>query len=83
MINIPTIHQWKHSLSIDKKNLYCCIKCNYHSRIGSNEYFEILFDKNKYTELDANMVSIDPLKFKDKISYTDRLKKIQSKTQTD
>ena len=28
-----------------KKNLYCCIKCNYHSRIGSNEYFEILFDK--------------------------------------
>jgi len=63
-----------------KKNLYCCIKCNYHSRIGSNEYFEILFDKNKYTELDANMVSIDPLKFKDKISYTDRLKKIQSKT---
>ena len=29
-----------------KKNLYCCIKCNYHSRIGSNEYFEILFDKN-------------------------------------
>ena len=63
-----------------KKNLYCCIKCNYHSRIGSNEYFEILFDKNKYTELDANMVSKDPLKFKDKISYTERVKKIQSKT---
>ena len=63
-----------------KKNLYCCFKCNYHTRIGSNEYFEILFDKNKYTELDVNMVSKDPLKFKDKISYTERVKKIQSKT---
>ena len=63
-----------------KKNLYCCIKCNYHSRIGSKEYFEILFDKNKYTELDVDMVSKDPLKFKDKIPYTDRVKKIQSKT---
>ncbi len=63
-----------------KKNLYCCFKCNYHSRIGSKEYFEILFDKNKYTELDVDMVSKDPLKFKDKIPYTDRVKKIQYKT---
>ena len=46
------------------------IKCNYHSRIGSNEYFEILFDKNKYTELDANIKSKDPLKFKDKSPTT-------------
>ena len=49
-----------------KKNLYCCINCNHHDRIGSNEYFSILFDKNKFTELDSNMTSLDPLNFKDK-----------------
>ncbi|GAK90334.1 acetyl-coenzyme A carboxyl transferase beta chain [Nonlabens ulvanivorans] len=34
-------------------------------RIGSNEYFEILFDDNKFKELNANMTSKDPLKFED------------------
>ena len=38
-----------------KETLHVCINCNYHSRIGSSEYFEILFDNNKFTELDKNM----------------------------
>jgi acetyl-CoA carboxylase carboxyl transferase subunit beta len=63
-----------------KENLYCCINCNYHSRIGSTEYFEILFDNNKFTELDKEMTSLDPLKFKDKKKYPDRLKAMQKKT---
>ena len=63
-----------------KKNIYCCINCNYHSRIGSNEYFEILFDNNKFIELDIEMNSLDPLKFKDKKKYTDRIKEMQKKT---
>ena len=52
-----------------KNNLFCCINCNYHSRIGSTEYFKILFDNNKFTELDKNMTSLDPLNFKDKKPY--------------
>jgi acetyl-CoA carboxylase carboxyl transferase subunit beta len=63
-----------------KQNLFCCIICNYHSRIGSTEYFEILFDKNKFTELDADMVSEDPLNFKDTKQYTDRIKNMQETT---
>ena len=63
-----------------KANLYCCYNCNYHSRIGSNEYCEILFDNNKLTELDKEMTSLDPLKFIDKKKYTDRIKAMQKKT---
>ena len=63
-----------------KQNLFCCITCNYHSRIGSSDYFEILFDNNKFTELDAGMVSKDPLNFKDNKKYTDRIKAMQETT---
>ena len=63
-----------------KKNLHCCINCNYHNRIGSAEYFEILFDNNKFIELDKKMTSLDPLKFKDKKKYPDRVKDMQKKT---
>ena len=63
-----------------KKKLHVCVNCNYHSRIGSAEYFKILFDNNKFTELDKNMVSQDPLTFKDKKKYPERVKAMQSKT---
>jgi acetyl-CoA carboxylase carboxyl transferase subunit beta len=63
-----------------KVNLHCCINCNYHNRIGSAEYFEILFDNNKFTELDKEMTSLDPLKFKDKKKYPDRIKDMQKRT---
>jgi acetyl-CoA carboxylase carboxyl transferase subunit beta len=60
--------------------LYCCVKCNAHSRIGSNEYFKILFDYNKFSEINNNIKPKDPLKFEDKKKYADRLKDIQNKT---
>jgi acetyl-CoA carboxylase carboxyl transferase subunit beta len=63
-----------------KKFLYVCLNCNYHSRIGSSEYFEILFDNNKFTELDKNMSSLDPLKFTDKKGYLERVNDMQKKT---
>ncbi len=63
-----------------KQNLFCCINCNYHARIGSKEYFELLFDNNKFTELDADMTSLDPLKFTDKKKYPDRVKSMQKNT---
>ena len=63
-----------------RQHFFVCNNCDYHSRIGSNEYFKILFDDNKYSELDKKMVSVDPLKFKDKKTYASRLQEIQKKT---
>ena len=62
------------------ENFYVSPEDDYHVKIGSKEYFEILFDDNKFKELDANMVAKDPLKFEDKKKYTDRLKQAKSKT---
>lgn len=61
-------------------NLWVCVKCGYHERIGSNEYFQVLFDDNKYTELNAGLTSGDPLHFVDTKKYGDRLIDTQKKT---
>ena len=63
-----------------KANLYVSPEDGYHVKIGSKEYFEILFDDNKFKELDAKMVSKDPLKFEDSKKYTDRIKEAQGKS---
>ncbi|MGA1226754.1 MAG: acetyl-CoA carboxylase, carboxyltransferase subunit beta, partial [Tamlana sp.] len=63
-----------------EKNFYVSPEDGYHVRIGSKEYFEILFDDNKFKELDANLESKDPLKFVDTKKYPDRLKAAQEKT---
>ena len=63
-----------------KENYYVSPEDGYHVRIGSNEYFEILFDDNKYKELNANIISKDPLNFVDTKKYTDRLKEAMDKT---
>lgn len=63
-----------------EKNYYVSPEDGYHVRIGSNEYFEILFDDNKYKELDEKLESKDPLKFEDSKKYSDRLKAAQEKT---
>ena len=63
-----------------KANNYVSPEDCFHVRIGSTEFFSILFDENKYTELDANVESVDMLNFKDTKSYADRLKEVKSKT---
>jgi len=63
-----------------EKNFYVSPEDGYHVRIGSKEYFEILFDDNKFVELDSNLTSKDPLNFEDTKKYTDRLKAAQDKT---
>ena len=63
-----------------KNNAYVSPEDGYHVRIGSKEYFEILFDSNKFTELDANMTSGDPLKFVDSKAYPSRIIATQKKT---
>jgi acetyl-CoA carboxylase carboxyl transferase subunit beta len=63
-----------------RENLFVCPKCNYHHRIGSEEYFELLFDNDEYTELFDNIQSKDALGFTDLKSYQKRLDDIHSKT---
>src|SRR5690606_14555982 len=53
---------------------------DFHVRIGSEEYFEILFDDNKYTELDPDMEAADPLEFTDSKPYPRRIKESQEKS---
>ncbi len=54
-------------------NLWVCPHCNNHGRIGSKEYFSILFDDGKFKEMDADMISGDPLEFEDTKTYPSRL----------
>ena len=62
------------------KNFYVSPEDDYHVRIGSKEYFQILFDDNKFKELDAKLTSKDPLQFEDTKKYVERLKAAQAKT---
>ena len=63
-----------------RDNLWVCEEDGYHVRIGSNEYFQLFFDDNKYKELNNKLTSKDPLKFSDTKKYSVRLKEAQSKT---
>ncbi len=63
-----------------EKNFYVSPEDGYHVRIGSHEYFKILFDNNQFEELDKNISSRDPLDFEDTVKYVDRLKDAQQKT---
>lgn len=62
------------------ENKFVCPKCDYHHRIGSEEYFEILFDEGQYTELFSNIRSKDYLGFVDLKPYKDRLEETYKKT---
>jgi acetyl-CoA carboxylase carboxyl transferase subunit beta len=68
-----------HKNELDK-NLFTCPKCNFHFRIGSKEYFEILFDDGAYKEMNKKMRSVDPLKFTDTKSYASRVEATIKKT---
>jgi len=54
-------------------NLWTCVKCNYHFRIGSEEYISILIDKGSFKEMDKKMRSADPLEFEDTKKYKTRI----------
>lgn len=63
-----------------KKNAYVVPEEDFHVRIGSEQYFEVLFDDNKFTELDPHMEPADPLSFKDTKPYPKRIKESQEKS---
>jgi len=58
----------------------CPCENNHHFRIGSKEYFKMLFDNRKFQELFSNLKPADPLKFKDRKPYKERLKEVSQKT---
>ncbi len=62
------------------ENFYVSPEDEYHVRIGSKEYFEILFDENKFEEIAQEVTAKDFLNFKDTQKYSDRLKKSKKKT---
>jgi acetyl-CoA carboxylase carboxyl transferase subunit beta len=63
-----------------ENNFYLCTKCDYHFRIGSEEYFKIIFDNGDYKEFDKKVISLDPLDFADTKKYKDRINETIKKT---
>ncbi len=61
-------------------NLWTCNKCDYHFRIGSKEYIDILIDEKTFKETDKRLASNDPLGFEDTRTYRTRLAEAQKKT---
>lgn len=66
-----------------KNNSFVCSNCDYHDRIGSEQYFQILFDNKQYDKLFSNLRPIDMLAFTDTKSYEQRLKQTQKQTMLD
>src|SRR3954462_12557260 len=56
-----------------EESLQVCVHCGYHFRIGARERLALLFDEARYEELDANVISDDPLEFVDSKPYRERL----------
>lgn len=63
-----------------RENMHVCGECDYHDRIGSAEYFEVIFDENSEKELFKGLVAEDALDFTDLKPYGDRLQKAQQDT---
>ncbi len=61
-------------------DLFTCLKCNYHFRIGSKEYINILFDEDTFVETNQNIKSADPLGFVDSKPYPQRIKEGYAKS---
>ena len=75
----PNCKKALHSADLTE-NKYVCHYCDYHLRVGSKEYFQVLFDNNQFTELFAGLRSTDPLEFTDSKPYSERLVDSMKKT---
>lgn len=65
-----------------ERNLQVCPKCNYHFRISTAERLSLVLDEGSFVESDANLEPLDPLRFKDKMKYEERVLESQQKTRT-
>lgn len=66
-----------------RENLNVCYHCGYHMKIDVVTRLRLMFDDGKYAELTPPKVAIDPLKFKDRKRYADRIKETRTKTERD
>lgn len=66
-----------------ENNLRVCPHCGYHMRISARRRLELLFDGGKYKVIELPEVPVDPLKFRDRKRYTDRLREAQAKNGAD
>lgn len=64
----------------NEENLWVCSKCGHHQRIGSREYYHILFDDGRFELMNEELKSADPLGFVDSKPYTQRLEETTDKT---
>jgi acetyl-CoA carboxylase carboxyl transferase subunit beta len=64
-----------------ERNLKVCPKCNYHFRISAAERLAMVVDEGSFSEFDANLKPLDPLEFKDRLKYEERIKESQQNTQ--
>ncbi|HQU32298.1 MAG: acetyl-CoA carboxylase carboxyltransferase subunit beta [Planctomycetia bacterium] len=60
--------------------MFVCPECNYHFRIFSRDRVKILVDENSFEEMWPNMVPCDPLNFKDRVTYPERVTEEQQKS---
>lgn len=63
-----------------KENIFVTPKEGYHVRIGSKEYFDIIFDDQKFNLIADDLIPKDKLNFTDKKRYVDRIKDSKKKT---
>jgi acetyl-CoA carboxylase carboxyl transferase subunit beta len=63
-----------------ERNLKVCPKCNYHFRISAAERLAMVVDDASFTEIDKDLVPLDPLEFKDRLRYGERVKESQQST---
>lgn len=78
-VKCPNCSEMMHKTQWEN-NFYLCTKCDFHFRIGSEEYYKIIFDDGKYKEFDKKVRSMDPLGFVDTKKYKDRLEETIKKT---
>jgi acetyl-CoA carboxylase carboxyl transferase subunit beta len=78
-VKVPTTGETIHRRELEE-NVWVDPLSGYHFRIGSKEYFSILFDDGKFTEIGQEVLPKDPLEFVDRKKYSDRLKQTQKKT---
>jgi acetyl-CoA carboxylase carboxyl transferase subunit beta len=62
-------------------NLYVCQACGHHIRLAATARMGFLFDSGKFTRVQFQAVTPDPLKFRDSRRYTERLKDAQNKSE--
>jgi len=63
-----------------ERNLKVCPKCNYHFRISAAERLSLVVDEGSFVEFDAGMEPLDPLRFKDRLKYDERVRETQQST---